>query len=78
MFDGTDGKECNQVYAITAAAAASAIASCRPSGPLQSTQEVAVWAKYSAERHVLEVTGAFPHPTIPHNFVVTVLLMLGA
>ena len=55
--DSTDFKECKQIYAITAAAAARAIASCRPSGPLQSTQTVDVSATYSAQRHVLEVEG---------------------
>ena len=61
MSDGTD-KECKQIYAITAAAAARAIASCRPSGPLQSTQTVDVSVTYSAQRHVLEVEGVFSQP----------------
>ena len=69
-----DGDEYLQVYTITAAAVARAIASCRPSGPLQDTQKVVVSAKYSAEQRDVQVTGAFPHPASCVCAMIIVLL----
>lgn len=46
-----------QVYAITSAAVSRAVAACRPSGPLQSTEKIAVTAKLASQPQHLHVSG---------------------